>query len=294
MVRKALPAGFIVPAQPVERTVSPSGASWVHEIKHDGFRMIVRRDGDQVRLFSRKALDWTGRLPAIAKGAAGLKAKSFTIDGEAVVIGPDGLTDFDALRRREAGELAVLYAFDLIEYDGDDLRALPLETRKATLASLLRKPTTIRFSEHVEADAGRVRPGLQARRRGHRVEAARLAVPLGPVPNLDQGKEPGRGGGAARAVGKLEPRAVTRRKATRLVIEAAVLAELRALPGCQGVVSVTINAVAGRGTTWSLTTFNPGRADGERCAETLREIVARLQAELDFAEDPVRPMPGRL
>jgi ATP-dependent DNA ligase len=150
--RNALPAGFIVPAQPVERTAPPSGADWVHEIKHDGYRLIVRRDGDRVRLYSRKANDWTARLPAIAKGAAGLKAKSFTIDGEAVVIGENGLTDFDALRRRDAGEVAMLYAFDLIEYDGDDLRALPLETRKATLASLLRKPTTIRLSEHVEAD----------------------------------------------------------------------------------------------------------------------------------------------
>jgi len=70
--------------------MSPSGAGWVHEIKHDGYRMIVRRDGDRVRLYSRKAVDWTARLPVIVKGAAGLKAKSFTIDGEAVVIGENG------------------------------------------------------------------------------------------------------------------------------------------------------------------------------------------------------------
>jgi bifunctional non-homologous end joining protein LigD len=74
--------------------------------------MIVQRDGDSVRLCSRKALDWTGRLPAIAAGTAFLKAKSFTIDGEAVVIGQDGLTDFEALRHRGAGEVAVLYTFD--------------------------------------------------------------------------------------------------------------------------------------------------------------------------------------
>jgi ATP-dependent DNA ligase len=92
-----LPAGFVVPAQPVEREAPPSGADWVHEIKHDGYRMLVRRDGEHVRLFSRKAIDWTTRLPAIATGAAVLKAQSFTIDGEAVVIGPDGLTDFEAL-----------------------------------------------------------------------------------------------------------------------------------------------------------------------------------------------------
>jgi bifunctional non-homologous end joining protein LigD len=151
VVRKSLPAGFIVPAQPVERKQPPLGPQWVHEIKHDGFRMIVRRDGDRVRLYSRKAVDWTGRLPAIARCAAGLQAKSFTIDGEAVVIGPDGLTDFEALRRRGAGDRAVLYAFDLIEYDGQDLRALPIETRKATLASLLRKSRSILLCDHIAA-----------------------------------------------------------------------------------------------------------------------------------------------
>jgi ATP-dependent DNA ligase len=89
MLKRNLPAGFVVPAQPVERLAPPSGADWVHEIKHDGFRMLVPRDGDSMRLYSRKALDWTARLPAIAAGAALLKARSFTIDGEAVVIGPD-------------------------------------------------------------------------------------------------------------------------------------------------------------------------------------------------------------
>jgi hypothetical protein len=89
------------------------------------------------------------RFPAITEAAARLKADTFTIDGEAVVIGPDGLTDFEALRRRGAGDIAVLYAFDLMELDGDDLRSLPIETRRATLASLLRKHAAVRFSEHI-------------------------------------------------------------------------------------------------------------------------------------------------
>jgi ATP-dependent DNA ligase len=152
MFRNKPPAGFIVPAQPLERAAPPSGADWVHEIKHDGYRMIVRRDGDRVLLYSRKAIDWTARLPAIAESAARVAARSFTIDGEAVVIGPDGLTDFEALRRRGAGNVAVLYAFDLMELDGDDLRSLPIETRRATLASLLRKPGAVRFSDHILAN----------------------------------------------------------------------------------------------------------------------------------------------
>jgi ATP-dependent DNA ligase len=121
-------------------------------IKHDGYRIIVRRDGEGVRLFSRKAIDWTARLPAIAEGARRLKARSFTRDGGAVVVGPNGLTDFEALRRRGSGDVAVLYAFDLLEYDGSDLRRMPLETRKATLASLLKQSGVIRFSEHIAAE----------------------------------------------------------------------------------------------------------------------------------------------
>jgi hypothetical protein len=117
MTFKPLPAGFIVPAQPVRASKPPSGADWVHEIKHDGYRMIVRRDGPSVRLYSRNAYDWTVRLAAIAAAAQRIKANSFTIDGEAVVLGPDGLSLFDELRRREAADTAILYAFDLIEHD---------------------------------------------------------------------------------------------------------------------------------------------------------------------------------
>ena len=78
---KRLSAGFVDPAQPVKASKPPSGADWVHEIKHDGYRLIVRRDGSAVRLYTRNAYDWTVRLPAIAAAAGRIKAKSFTIDG---------------------------------------------------------------------------------------------------------------------------------------------------------------------------------------------------------------------
>ena len=109
---KRLPAGFVIPAQPGLASRPPSGPDWVHEIKHDGYRLIVRRDGPTIRLYTRNAFDGTARLTAIAAAAERIKAKSFTIDGEAVVLGPDGLSRFDGLRRREAGRTAVLYAFD--------------------------------------------------------------------------------------------------------------------------------------------------------------------------------------
>jgi ATP-dependent DNA ligase len=131
----------------------PSATDWVHEIKHDGYRLIVRRDGPTVRLYTRNAYDSTVRLPAIAAAAGRIKAKSFTIDGEAVVLGPDGLSRFDELRGREAAHRAMMYAFDLIEHDGRDLRDLPFLDRKAALARMLRDMETgILVNEHVAED----------------------------------------------------------------------------------------------------------------------------------------------
>jgi bifunctional non-homologous end joining protein LigD len=148
MVSRSLPAGFIVPAQPIERRVPPAGAGWVHEIKHDGYRMIVRKDGDTVRLFTRNGHDWRERFPAIAAAAERLKAHSFTIDGEAVVIGPDGLSRFEELRH--GNSVACLYAFDLLELDGEDLRSRPLLFRKDALARLLQgKRSAILLNEHI-------------------------------------------------------------------------------------------------------------------------------------------------
>ena len=96
------------------------------------------------------------RLPAIAAAAARIKAKSFTIDGEAVALGADGLSRFDDLRRREAARSAMLYAFDLIEHDGRALRDLPFLDRKAAPARLLRDTgSSILLNEHVAEDGPR-------------------------------------------------------------------------------------------------------------------------------------------
>ena len=136
------------------RNVRPAASlfrpDWAHEIKHDGYGLMVRRNGLVVRLYSRNAIDLSARLSAIATAAARIKAKTFTIDGEAVVRGPDGLSRFDELPRREAARTAIRYAFDLIEHDSEDLRNLPFLDRKAALARLL--PDTeqgILLNEHV-------------------------------------------------------------------------------------------------------------------------------------------------
>src|SRR5437016_2979750 len=73
-----------------------NGPEWVHEVEHDGYRLMVRRAGARVRLFTRRGYDWTERYPRIAQAMAGLKIASATIDGEAVIWGPEG-ADFDKL-----------------------------------------------------------------------------------------------------------------------------------------------------------------------------------------------------
>jgi bifunctional non-homologous end joining protein LigD len=92
------PPGFIEPCLPTNAHAVPTGAQWVYEIKHDGFRFIGHRDGERVRVFSRNGHDWTDRVPLIAEALAKLRVKSVTLDGEGVVCRPDGVSDFDRLR----------------------------------------------------------------------------------------------------------------------------------------------------------------------------------------------------
>ena len=77
--RRVFPAGFVEPCIPILAHKPPAGPQWVHEIKHDGYRLIVRRDGERVRLFTRRGYDWTEQFSTIAAAAAPLRAKSFTI-----------------------------------------------------------------------------------------------------------------------------------------------------------------------------------------------------------------------
>src|SRR6185295_11467341 len=133
----ALPSGFIKPCLPSKVSRPPTGSLWVHEIKHDGYRLMVRRDGLRVRCFTRNGNDWADRFPSIVEAAARLEAHSFLIDGEVVIISIDGMPDFYALRSRRRGPEAVLYAFDLLEHNGADLRDLLLLERKQRLARLV-------------------------------------------------------------------------------------------------------------------------------------------------------------
>jgi bifunctional non-homologous end joining protein LigD len=127
----SLPAGFIAAQQP------PSGGLWLHEIKHDGFRIIARKDGPRVRLYSRPGNDLTRRFPLIVEALARLRSRSCIIDGEAVACDDNGVASFEHIRYHRNDDRVFLYGFDLIELNGDDLRRDPLQVRKATLASIL-------------------------------------------------------------------------------------------------------------------------------------------------------------
>jgi ATP-dependent DNA ligase len=132
------------PCIPARGTKVPAGPDWFHEIKHDGYRLIVHRDGKRARLFTRNGHDWTDRYPLIVESALKNISSSFVIDGEAVLLGVDGVSDFDGLHSRRHDDEVQLYAFDALMLDGDDLRKLPLSMRKANLARLLaRRPDGI-------------------------------------------------------------------------------------------------------------------------------------------------------
>jgi ATP-dependent DNA ligase len=123
---------------PTNATNVPAGPERLHEIKQDGFSIRVERDGDRVRLITRGGYNWTKRYPWIAESAVKNRIKQFVLDGEAVVLGVDGISDFNALLSGRYNEEVQLCAFDVLAMDGDDLRRLPLSIRKANLARLLR------------------------------------------------------------------------------------------------------------------------------------------------------------
>src|SRR5438128_2768667 len=153
MSLRPLAAGFIAPCLPTKTDKLPSGGQWLHEIKHDGFRIIARKSDGQVRLYSRPGNDLTRRFPLIVEALARLRSRSCIVDGEAVACDNNGVASFDLVRHHRANESIFLYAFDLIELNGDDLRRDPLEVRTAPLASIVAKARPgIRVNEHSERD----------------------------------------------------------------------------------------------------------------------------------------------
>lgn len=136
---RLLPAKFIQPCIAVAAEKVPTGPGWIHEIKHDGYRMQVRKDGERVRLYTRRGYDWTARYPRAAAAVAALKVRSVVLDCELVCVDTRGIADFARLHSRGYDDEAILYAFDVMEIAGEDVKALPLGERKAILARALRQ-----------------------------------------------------------------------------------------------------------------------------------------------------------
>ncbi|MBR0802822.1 DNA ligase [Bradyrhizobium japonicum] len=143
------------PALPVMGTKVPTGADWMHEIKYDGYRLVVVRENDRVQLLTKNGHDWAERYPRIVEAALQNRQTHFVIDGEAVVLTMTGLPDFDALHSRRHDDEVQLYAFDILAGDGDDYRSLPLKLRKPHLARLLaRRPEGIFAAPFEEGEVG--------------------------------------------------------------------------------------------------------------------------------------------
>src|SRR4051795_8091523 len=146
------------PCIPTRGIKVPSGPDWLHEVKHDGYRLIVQREGKRVRLLTRRGYDWSDRYPLIIEAALGLGKTSFVIDGEAVVLAANGIADFNALHGGKRNAEVRLYAFDLLSGDGVDMRDETLQIRKLWLGKLLKRcGDGILYNEH---EAGAIGPSL--------------------------------------------------------------------------------------------------------------------------------------
>jgi len=151
------PTGIPKPCIPTKAEAVPPGSLWLHEIKHDGYRLIVRRTGPEVRIITRGGYDWTSRYPAIVAAALRLPAQHFILDGEGVVEGDDGLPDFALLHSRRHDRCCHLVAFDLMQLGPRDLITLPLEMRKSLLSELLDGSTGgIVYADHIDGDGAEI------------------------------------------------------------------------------------------------------------------------------------------
>ena len=137
----------------------PEGEDWLHEIKLDGYRILTVIEAGRITLRSRSGKEWTGRFPAVAEALLqALPVQQAILDGEIVVLRPDGTSDFQALQDLlQDGRQArpVYYLFDLPHCNGYDLTAAPLLERKNLLQSLLARMSpesgVIRFSDHIRS-----------------------------------------------------------------------------------------------------------------------------------------------
>ena len=137
--RRAVAPEFVEPELATLDTAVPVGPNWLHEVKFDGYRIMGRKIGDEITLFSRSGLDWTVRFPSIVPALQTLRCRDALLDGEIAFVLPSGVTDFKSLQEHiDTPNPSIRYfVFDLLELDGKDLQKEPLRERKAKLKALL-------------------------------------------------------------------------------------------------------------------------------------------------------------
>jgi bifunctional non-homologous end joining protein LigD len=152
------------PCLPRPAKQPPAGPGWIHEIKHDGFRIIAYRSGGRVQLMTRAENNFASRFPLITAAIAALPVRSCVVDGEAIACDDNGLAVFELIRyhRRPSSHRyqrrpISLCAFDLLELNGRDMRSAAIEERKGALADLLRSPHGgIAFNENFSGDGATI------------------------------------------------------------------------------------------------------------------------------------------
>jgi len=154
--RKAILPPFVEPSLATLVPRPPSGEGWLHEIKHDGYRIQARLDGGKLKLLTRKGLDWTKRFPTVTEAVKALRCKAALLDGEIVVQDANGHASFSGLQADlKAGrhERMVYYVFDLLYLDGQDLRGVALSARKRLLSDLIAaapQSFALRYNGHID------------------------------------------------------------------------------------------------------------------------------------------------
>lgn len=170
------PPTFVTPMAAIAVKQLPEGGEWLYEVKFDGYRELIIKDGTRIQLQSRNQKDFTSMYPGIAAAALKLNARQAIVDGEIVALDESGRPAFQALQHRGAHPKhpIVLYAFDLLQLNGRDLMGEPIERRRAPLPKLVGENSVIRISDDlpgsvpqvVEAVRSLGLEGVIAKRRG--------------------------------------------------------------------------------------------------------------------------------
>jgi len=150
--------GFIEPCQPLQKDRATEIGGWIHEIKHDGFRMQAHVRQGTTALYTRRGHDWSDKFSSIAEQVKKLLHADLILDGEVIVQNERGISDFYELQKDIAAgrtDRLLYMVFDVLYVDGVDLREVPLISRRVVLTQVLATSSVterIRLSAHIEAE----------------------------------------------------------------------------------------------------------------------------------------------